>query len=114
MIVEYTPRQKELDSDQFQMNAWMDSVNNPSYLPKWKVYDLVNMDFNDYGPVGRLGLTLHGNSGNSVDNAKGAILVETGDVLVRAFGTKFQKLLAGTWTDVATITSKQAVIVSYQ
>lgn len=113
-MIAFNPVGKEHQSDIFQFNAWMDSVNDPSFLGKWKVVDIINMDFNDYGPIWRDGVTLLGNSGAWSVTAEGAILKEAGDILVRVNGTKFQKLVTGTWTDVATITAWLAFIVSYQ
>lgn len=112
-MIDYKPRPSEDQSDTFSFHSGMDSINDPTFLGKGKVTDLVNMDFNDYGPVARVGYTLHGNAGNSIVNAHGAILRESGDIHVRAFGTNFQKLVGATWTNVATITNKQATIVSY-
>jgi len=114
-MIAYTPSSREKPSDVFQFNAGIDSVNDPVFIGNKKVTEMINMDFNDYGPVARVGYTIFGNAANSVVNAQGAILKEAGDIHVRVLGTKFQKNVAGTWTDVATgLTSIPAILVSYQ
>lgn len=114
-MINYTPSSREKPSDVFQFNAGIDSVNDPVFIGNKKVTDMINMDFNDYGPVARVGYTVFGDTANSIVNAQGAILKESGDIHVRVLGTKFQKKVSGTWTDVATgLTSIPAILVSYQ
>ena len=74
-----------------------------------------NVVFYDTGWTRRNGMTLHGASGSSNVNAIGAIKKESGDILVRCYGTKFQKYVTGVWTDVAavTMTNIKATIVSF-
>lgn len=114
-MIAFNPSSREKPSDVFQFNAGIDSVNDPVFIGNKKVTDMINMDFNDYGPVGRVGYTVFGDTANSIVHAEGAILKESGDIHVRVLGTKFQKKVAGTWTDVATgLTSIPAILVSYQ
>lgn len=74
-----------------------------------------NVVFYLTGWVRRLWLTLHGASGSSNVNAIWAIQKDSGNILVRCYGTKFQKYITGTWTDVATVTmtDMKATIVSF-
>lgn len=90
-MINYTPSSREKPSDVFQFNAGIDSVNDPVFIGNKKVTDMINMDFNDYGPVARVGYTVFGDTANSIVNAQGAILKESGDIHVRVLGTKFQK-----------------------
>lgn len=39
---------------------------------------------------------------------------DSGDILVRVFNTKFQRLSGSSWVDVATVTAMRAKIVSYR
>jgi hypothetical protein len=114
-MIEPHPTVREQTSEIFQLNAGIDSVNDPAYLGKGKVVNMVNMDMNDFWPVARVGYTVFGDTANSIVNAEGAILKESGDIHVRVLGTKFQKKSGGTWTDVATgLTNIPAILVSYQ
>lgn len=53
-MIAYKPSSQEKPSDVFQFNAGIDSINDPAFLGNKKVTDMVNMDFNDYGPVARV------------------------------------------------------------
>jgi len=114
MIV-YSPIPKKQDSEAFLLNAGFDSVNNPTTLKKGKMLSAKNVDMTDNGWKRRQGITIIGQTGASRVNGQGAILKESGDILIRAYGTKLQKLVATTWTDVATVTLTDipTVIVSY-
>lgn len=113
-MINFNPQTRPEPSDIFQFNAWMDSINDPAFLWKGKVVDMINMDFNDYGPVGREGLTLKWQAGTWSVTAEGVIKKDAGDILVRIDGVNFQKLVWSTWTNVTTVTAGFAFLVSYQ
>lgn len=74
-----------------------------------------NVEFYETGWTRRDGITLVGATGSSNVNAIGAIKKDTGDILVRCYGTAFQKNVAGTWTTVGSVTMSniKSTIVSY-
>ena len=74
-----------------------------------------NVAFYETGWTRRTGITLVGATGSSNVNALGVIKKDTGDILVRCYGTTFQKLVAGTWTTVGGVTMSniKSTIVSY-
>lgn len=75
-MINYKPSAQEKPSDIFQFHAGIDSLNDPAFIGNKKVTDMVNMDFNDFGPVARVGYTVFGDTANSIVNAQGAILKE--------------------------------------
>lgn len=72
------------------------------------------MDMNDQGPIARDGIEVLGGAESSTIYGYGVILKDSGDILVRVRGTKFQKFNGTTWTDVATVTAKKPFMISYQ
>lgn len=114
-MINLKPIPKPQKWDAFQLNAGLDTVNNPIFLDKGKMTMAKNVVFYDTGWTRRNGMTLHGASGSSNVNAIGAIKKESGDILVRCYGTAFQKYTGWVWTTVAwpVMTDIKATIVSF-
>lgn len=114
-MINLKPIQKPQKWDAFQLNAGLDTVNNPLFLPSGKMTMAKNVVFYETGWTRRIGQTLHGATGASNVNAIGAIKKESGDILVRCYGTAFQKYIGWIWTTVAwpVMTNITATIVSF-
>lgn len=112
-MIHYSPRQSNQESETFVWNGGMDSVNDPLLLAPGKFTACTNIDLNETGPKARIGYAIMGSAGAVQVNNYGVIKKESGDIICRAAGTKFQKYSAGAWSDVSSITAISTRIVSF-
>lgn len=57
-MIRFNPKTREHSQENFQMNAGIDTMNDPAFLPNGKVLDLLNLDMLDNGPVARNGIQI--------------------------------------------------------
>jgi hypothetical protein len=115
-MLTYNPTIKKLRPDNILLGSWIDTVNSQIFLDKWKMTVAKNIEFTDLWWEKRDWLTLWGQTWTSSVNWIWVIKRDAWDIFVRAYWTKFQKLVSSTWTDVAwvTLTNIRTTIVSFE